>query len=409
MDTGLHPTTASQKANPLGAHLLNHYYSNNNIKGLEQKKINYPVFALNSAKEIPLIMLCAQKEGLQTYGLIVVSGGRHRTPIMINDNKAFVIESLGTSKSKVGINSVAQVALGIQHSQVTLDGIYTFKDNRQVDSQSCGSDSFIALKQIFRIKDKLNHFVEKEEIAILSLGNASIIDKEEKNDDFFKGNVNVIQLKNLPPDIAKYTQTQTGVENYDYRNAILTNPNYNKENQDPENVSQYAKKHLKISSVPLPNKKTYVQLKDEAIELNARKMLFSNAALEKRRIKHNDLLTIMASTISENEIKEIIKESSGINLINHHLNDIPDSLFKNYHSSTGRQAPGTEDNFQLKVENTSLTTKDQLIDQYITEEMYKRRDEKTGVAPKGSLSLTELVEKIQKGPILKEENIKPFR
>jgi hypothetical protein len=384
----LHPMTKEQKANPLGAHLLNHYYTNQSIKTLEQKKFSHPVFTLNSPKDLPLIMHCARQEGLSTYGIVVVSGGRHRTPIMIDNNRAFVFESLGTSKSKVGINSVAQVALALNHSEVPLDSIYTFRDNRQVDSQSCGSDSFIALKEAFRIKDKLNDFVENEAKATLKLNNDSIIDKEEKSDAFFMGGVEVVQLKNLPPEIAKYSQTQSAIESYDYRSTTLADPSFNQENHSPETVSQYAKKYLRVSSIPLSDKKP-VQLGNENIELKSRKLIFSNSALEKRRIKHDALLTRMASTLSESEIKDIIKESSGINLISRHLNDIPDSLLQDFQ----------ENDESLPIEaNDKTSSRDELIEDYITEEMLKRRDEKTGVAPKGSCSLTELAEKMKHAP-----------
>lgn len=382
----LYPMTAEQKLNPLGAHLLNHYYTTQNIKTLEQKKINYPIYVLSSAKEIPLLMKCAEKEGLMTYGMVVVSGGRHRTPIMIDKSKAYIIESLGTSKSKVGINSAAQVAMGLKQADVPLEAIYTFKDNRQVDSQSCGSDSFIALKQAFRIKDSLDSFVAKEEKITLVLNNESVIDQEEKNDAFFKKPVELVQLKNLPPEIAKYSQTQSAVENYDYKTATLGHPNT--KDHASETVSEYAKKHSKISTIPLNTEKE-VHFRDQVLNLKSRKFVYANSALEKRRIKHDELLKNMATSLNEESIAEIIKESSGINLISRHLHEIPEAvLLSNLEGG--------------KVANNSVSsdenTREDLIHDYVEEEMLKRRDEKSGVAPKGKMSLTELTERMKIAP-----------
>ncbi len=378
------PMTDQQKLNPVGAHLLSHYYTTHDSRKTDgaDKKVKYPIYNLNSAKDIPLLMNCAAKEGLTTYGIVVVTGGRHRTPLMIDNNEAYIFESLGTSKSKVGINSVAQIGIAIKKANLNINNIYSFKDARQVDSCSCGSDSFIALKQAFNMKDNLGEFVKNETKEMLTLNQQRIIDKNETADPFFSADVNIIQLKNLPPDVAKYAQSTTTIQNYDYKSAPISSSSDVK-NKEPETMREYTLRHQKISTIPLEG--TH-EIAGQA--LKARKMITVNAALEQRRNKHARVLTELAKKSSPNQIKEIIKESSGINLISKHLQELSESLLGMPHT---------------KVEDISSLSQEELIEQYIVDEIAKKCDEKTGMAPEG-MSLTELAEQLATLPSASIQN-----
>ena len=108
-------TNSQEKLNPVGAYILAHHYKTNQSRKDGQNKIVQPIYCLNSPRDIPLMMHCLREEGVTQYGLIVVAGGRHRTPLVVNNNQCYILESLGT-KSLVGKNSVTQIAIAISKS-----------------------------------------------------------------------------------------------------------------------------------------------------------------------------------------------------------------------------------------------------------------------------------------------------
>lgn len=377
----LKPMTSLQKTNPLGAHLLQHYYSSNISHSTEESKVNYPFFNLNSPKDIPLMLEACKLEGLETFGFIVVCGGRHRTPVMVDNNNVYIFESLGTERSKVGINSVAQISAGFNQYNPDQFNLVTFKKNRQVDSVSCGSDSFITLKQAFRIKDKLEPFIETQAQAELKLTQNNIIDSEEKNDSFFRLNSTVRQIEDMPPEIAKYSQSNSAIENYPRKYEIV---------KDNESLAQYANRHKKISSLPttekiefsiekieknIPSDEEASQEKPKNLSLNKRKMIVTNYAIGYRREKHERILNDYTKEYDLEKIKNITRISSGIDLILKHVENISNDI--------------------LPIDQVEMTAKEksesELVDVYLQEEIVKDREKnKENIAPKGSYSLTEL-------------------
>jgi len=405
----IQPMTSQQKANPIGAHMLQHYYTHTRSGTTHEPKINIPVFSLNSAKEIPLIMHLCKLEGITEFGMIVVSGGRHRTPVLVTGDEAYMFESLGTDRSKVGVNSAAQVAMAIHKTPNANFKIRTFKKNRQVDSVSCGSESFMALKQAARIAKKLDEFTNHERVTKKTFQNSDIIDAEEKSDPFFSTPVEVEQIEELPPEVGKYAQAQSSFTNYPHKTTKV--PYRYGENTKDETVTEYTMRHQKAKSLPIANseteylitsssdsesslssdedKESSLKSDDEkasspsekrvivqSVMLKNRKMTASNTAVDLRREKHARIVTEYTKDLNDEQIKDIVKESSGINLILRHLNDIPNELFENYGLSS------TTENKADSIE--------QLVDDYIVDEAEKKRDEKTGLAPKGIMSLTEL-------------------
>ena len=137
-------TNSQEKLNPVGAFILAHHYKTNQSRKDGQNKIVQPIYCLNSPRDIPLMMHCLREEGVTQYGLIVVAGGRHRTPLVVNNNQCYILESLGT-KSLVGKNSVTQIAIAISKFSSTMEA-HCAAAPRQVDAVSCGTDSFMALK-----------------------------------------------------------------------------------------------------------------------------------------------------------------------------------------------------------------------------------------------------------------------
>lgn len=410
----IHPMTSQQKANPIGAHILQHYYTHTRSTTTDDFKINIPVFSLNSAKEIPLIMHLCKLEGITDYGMVVVSGGRHRTPVLVTGDEAYMFESLGTDRSRVGVNSAAQVAMAIQKTPNANYKIRTFKKNRQVDAVSCGSESFMALKQAARIAKKLDDYTQHEHVTKKTFQNSDIIDAEEKSDPFFSMPVEVEQIEELPPEVGKYAQAQSAFTNYPYKTAKVPY-RYGEGDDKDETVNDYLMRHKTTKSIPIANsetehtitsssdsesslsssdedkesdlesgdekayspkseKKVYVQ----SVMLKNRKLTATNTAVDLRREKHARIVTAYAQDLKDEQIKEIVKESSGINLMLRHLQEIPDELFKKY---------GLND---ADIAETPKADMEKLIDDYVVDEAEKKRDEKTGIAPKGIMSLTEL-------------------
>jgi hypothetical protein len=379
----LAPMTSEQKANPLGAHLLHHYYTTSTRFNTQEKKAAYPIYNINSAKEIPLIMHCAEQEGLQTYGIVVVTGSRHRTPILIHNNEAYIFESLGTARSKVGVSSVAQIGMALQKNQ-KLKAITTFKENRQVDSVSCGSESFMALKEAFRAANGIETFTHQQEPKDLVLTKDVIINEECLTDPFFSKEVHISQLDVLPPQVAKYSQAQSSIERYPKRFDSISRSE--KIGQKTETVQEYAKRHQKVVSIDSKEKKT-IEVGDKQVELKGRKMTVINSAVETRREKHAKLVTKMLKEMDVDALVEIVKESSGINLITKHLDSIPPELFEIY---------------GIQKEKFLSELPQDLVTKYVFDEMSKKRDEKTGIAPNGICSLTELAYQLKQAP--KPEN-----
>lgn len=410
--TDLIPLTANQKANPLGVHLLHHYYTTSISRLTNEKKMPHPVYNLDHPKDIPLIMACAEKEGLKTYGMIILTGGRHHTPVLVHNNKVFILESLGTATSRVGINSATQIAMAVQHAPTKPDQIVTFEEARQYDAVSCGADSFMALKQAFRVADKLDTFVQGQTPQNQTLNNNAIMDTEEKADPFFNLPVTVAQAKNLPPEIAKYIQSQSVLSKHPSRTTAMAKPPEPDFPSTSETMMEYSLRHRKESSLEtkLPPKDMKIDIKGYAIpdkkdeeitdkeeqsvktpspkklesdsdetdmrastpvQLKQRKSVILNAAIDQRRNKHARIVTRMIDQTSIDQLQEYVKESSGINLISKHLNDIPAELKSQ--SSTHSNA-----------------TYGDLINTYVSEEMLKKRSGPSDVVPAPTTSLTQL-------------------
>lgn len=355
------PMTTDQRANPLGMHLLHHYYTTTLSSSAGNKfKINFPVFNVNHTKDIPLIMECAAKEGLKTYGIIALTHDRHYTPILIHEDRAYIFESLGTgpaetsykikinpkvTKSDVGRSSATQIACAIRNAKVKFTNIITYEDIRQFDDCSCGTDAYLTLKQALSMPRSIKFFADTStHVRLDTLQRSLILTHPEKEDSFYDGPVVVSRTLSFPPMIAKYIQDESRLA----KHPMTDVPTF-RTRREAETMQDYASKYFGTKN---------------------------NSVSEKRQ-KHVDITKSMLKRAFPFELKEYVKESSGLNLILRNIDFTLDSA-----------------------------TKKQLIDQWVTDEMQRSRGENPmDPVSKGTL-LSELVTKLLPSPSKKINHAK---
>ena len=200
------PMTPLEKLNPLGTHLLHHYYSTSfqtDIRGKKTPKITKNFYNLNNPKDIPIIRSC--ESATKEYGMIIVASDKHRTAVVVKGNNVVILESLGT-KTNVGKNSISQISLAINNIPGKRYNIFAPAQVRQADSVSCGTDAFMSLKEALRLKD-LFHIINSQRVKELRLSNNDIMDLDEKNDPFYANtSVSIKEFPHLPEEIVKYSQ-----------------------------------------------------------------------------------------------------------------------------------------------------------------------------------------------------------
>ena len=243
-------TNIQQKLNPLGSYLLQEYYTcsmdhsllsriveggaedspdfsddssvstrsdspsssspvASELSGDSEAKITKKFFVVNDPREIPIIMKMMEG-GDETYGIITITGGRHHTPIIVKGKEAIILESLGTTKSKVGLMCAAQIAMAINQDPENQYTIYTPANNRQLDEYSCGTDSFLAMKEGLKMGDRLFTHLRGQALTDVEATKAQIFNPKERGDDaFYDKSTTVKQFPTLPPEIAKYSQSMT--------------------------------------------------------------------------------------------------------------------------------------------------------------------------------------------------------
>ena len=219
----LSPMTPLQKLNPLGAHLLQHYYSTG-IRNLSsetsQRKIEKPLYILNSPKDIPLIMSCESET--ETYGMIVTIADRHRGPIIVKGTNVASLESLGDSLD-LAKRSIIQIGTSIQKTPGRTFNIYAPSDKRQKDSRSCGTDAFMTMKEALRLDEALfgpllsshtppkkspksKQSTPKSNLRSLDYSSVTFRSPDPNSiDPDFQGTVTYTQIS-LPPELMKLIQ-----------------------------------------------------------------------------------------------------------------------------------------------------------------------------------------------------------
>lgn len=84
------------------------------------------------------------------------------------------------------------------------------------------------------------------------------------------------------------------------------------------------------------------------------------------------------------QLREYVKDSSGVNLVLKHLDSIPSSIFESCGVS------------ELDMESSNAVSKEHLIENWITDEMKKKRVGKLDQVPPETLTLSELAAEITK-------------
>ena len=310
--SSLKPLTVEEKVNPLGAHLIHHYY--------KSKLDKFPVYNVNTAKDISVLLKHLPPD--QAIGLNVVTMGRHRTPIVFRKDQAVILESLGTETSKVGKGAVAQLAIAIEASGKKYQ-IFTVQKNRQVDALSCGIDANQVLKQAFRNTDDLfNQFEDKgKEAHTFEFTQNDIFDPSSRSDSFYQRDVpvQVVQSIASPTYITKYSQSMSAICKLPGKHDPLPSSRESYK----ETLMEYANRHSittafpkvsggikeeKIISVDLGNK-------SEEVRLNKMQMTQMNSAIAGKRKKLALITVSMLHNLSCHQLDEIIYESSGLSLI----------------------------------------------------------------------------------------------
>jgi hypothetical protein len=150
----------------------------------------------------------------QTLYFAVFTGNRHWTPVIVLTRRIFILESLGMEKSKVGRNSITQIAAVFSKVSHFSDlPIFCTKSARQYDNTSCGTDCFY----VFRLMEKHYHVLGQELGVLADLSQREnchffakqeeIIDKEAE--DLLDPNTETVKIFKLPltpSQITKITQ-----------------------------------------------------------------------------------------------------------------------------------------------------------------------------------------------------------
>lgn len=321
--------TKSEKMNPLGAHLITQYYLGKSTnKELSSFNLNHP-------KDIEVLMRYIDRS--KPFVLTIVCGGRHRTPVLVYKDNVVIMESLGTSKSKVGKNSVAQIVGAFHH----VKGDFNFfvpSENRQSDSISCDTDAAIVANKFLKDPENFINHISGQDMLELQIHHDMIINEPEKNDDYFRSCQDrvVMQFRASPPEVEKFTQAisklTTSPEKFSKTPISKKRQPYEGEQ---ESVFNYALRNSGIASFLIEDTDEERRKKEEVVkelssifnaDLNVNdewsiKQSHRNKALDFRRAKLMRVASEMAKIANSQELLHTVIESSGLVLVLDHYKE----------------------------------------------------------------------------------------
>lgn len=320
----------SEKVNPLGAHLITRYY----LGKSSNKELSS--YSLNSPKDIEVLMRHVDRS--KPFALTVLSGGMHQTPVLVYKDNIVIMESLGTSKSKVGKNSVAQIVGAFNHVNGNLNFFVPF-ENRQLDSISCGVDSAIVANKFLKDPDRFIDHILDQDMVEFQVHHNMIIDDPEKSDDYFRScdGSAVMQFRSSPPEVEKFTQSisklMSSPEKFSKTSVSKKRQPYEGEQ---ESVLNYALRNSGIASFMIKGNDESKRKKKEVMEelssvfnadLNFNdewcvKQSHRNKALDFRREKLIRITSQMTKIASSQELVDTVLESSGLALVLDHYKEI---------------------------------------------------------------------------------------
>lgn len=247
-----------------GMYVIHHYY---------QAKANYPnpVFIVKNLTDLVVILAIAPKD--QIYGIIVNNdNSAHKTPIVAWGSQFIIFDSLGVSGTLYAKPLAASLNTHCERLGIKAASIVNVDFQRQSDFISCGTESFMVMKQALNLGKQLFDIYKQE------------------------------SAKFVPPEIAKYTQ---GI-------ARLW-PVCKKGNTTNLSLTIKHLKHYVIkSSHKIETVEAYIRRHQEP---NGK----FNLVVDQRRNKHKTLILKFLQSNHQNQLVDIAMEASGINfLLNNH-------------------------------------------------------------------------------------------
>ena len=313
----IEPTTRSGRFNPLADILLAEYLTN-------VKKIPNQIYTI-ADENIPFIIACNKSE--EIYGMVVVTDRSHRTPVIIRGNEAIVLESFGTKNGSIWLGKVSFIGALLKGQNNNME-IYAPNKPRQFDFISCGADSFAAIEEAFKMGDSLFEYVKKDTTLVGIGSNTMFVDQliDEKTPMFYLN-----QFPDLPPEIAKYTQSISALGASPNKDTLINIDTLEQQriglNVNSMTVSQYAKHQAKIIGVKgaAVNPRTVIlsEDKEEKVSLKEIKLTTANGALDIVRREQQEIMQQMLKKLSIADMIEMIKGSTGINLFFQNKEMIP--------------------------------------------------------------------------------------
>jgi hypothetical protein len=239
----------TDKLRPVGALMLNRYLS------IQHK--NYQGYVVLNPVDLPALTN-AKKDSHSPFVFSVLTGKRHWTPVIIDNQSAYILESLGSEKSNVGKNSITQIALALSQSKIT--SFFTTQTARQFGKVGCGTDCFCVLRSFAKHPELLLSDLKKSAQKALTqtafqADSKLIIDSQEKEMPFFKEKsaISVFVLPALPAKITRLTenidtahqqiQKMTGEQ---LSNTLVSASDESKK----ENISDYLMRTKSIKGIP---------------------------------------------------------------------------------------------------------------------------------------------------------------
>ena len=321
--------TKSEKMNPLGSHIITRYYLGKSTnKELSSFNLNHP-------KDIEVLMRYIDRS--KPFVLTIVCGGRHRTPVLVYKDNVVIMESLGTSKSKVGKNSVAQIVGAFHHAKGDFN-FFVPSENRQSDSISCDTDAAIVANKFLKDPENFINHISGQDMLELQIHHDMIINEPEKNDDYFRSCHDrvVMQFRASPPEVEKFTQAisklTTSPEKFSKTPISKKRQSYEGEQ---ESVFNYALRNSGIASFLIEDTDEERRKKEEIVkelssifnaDLNVNdewsiKQSHRNKALDFRRAKLMRVASEMAKIANSQELINTVLESSGLALVLEHYKE----------------------------------------------------------------------------------------
>lgn len=269
---------------PKGMALICHYYR-------KKHNLNNMFSAANYNETCDLIKKFRNNNN--RFGIVYINTvagqntSTHKGAIVVDGGKAFILDSLGT-----GIGSGAQALKEylIQENLFARDDIYISNVKMQRDHTSCGTLSFLFLKEALRMGDTFKEFMIENTVS-----------KKE--------------VDTLPPNLLKYMQSLSDIE--------VRNTEYD------EYYAVYPEMPVRKQSSP--NKATetlieYVERNKQSSPSNPAKQI--SVAASKRAAKHISIIDKLLESEHLYEVEEEIISSNSRDYSQEILgNNIPAFLF----------------------------------------------------------------------------------